>query len=101
MQGKGKFSKKLLGDKIRTQMVYHRIVFKAYANGITIKPIATQGIGDKCPLQEEMFLSNENIGFLKSFLNNFDSAKEILEGLSKKEENEPFTDELGRSARYG
>ena len=91
---KGKFSKKLLGEKIRTQMVSHRIVFKAYKNGITIKPILTQGIGGVkdlvgnplCPVQEEMFLTNENAEYLKMFLDAFKSAKDILNGLDKKEE---------------
>jgi len=97
---KHKFGKKLLGDKIRTQMVYHRIVFKAYQNGITIKPLGSQG-NVWCPAQEEIFLTNENAEFLLQFLQTCDSANKIVESLDKaKEEEKRFEDEFGRSARY-
>lgn len=100
-----KFPKKLLGHKTRTQMVMHRLVVKFYENGITIKPWKSQGLSEnKCPRQDEMFLTNENVEFLRGFLEVYDSAKKITENLddkNKTEKEEGFTDEFGRSARYG
>lgn len=79
-----KFSKKLLGRKIRTNMLMHRVVFKVYDNGITIKPWETQGVGTLCPKQEELFLTNECADYLFNQLLTFRQAKEITNVLNDK-----------------
>jgi len=84
-----KFSKKLLGHKTRTQMVMHRLVVKFYENGIIIKPWKSQGLSEnKCPRQDEMFLTNENVKFLRNFLEVYDSAKKIANNLDEEDKKE-------------
>jgi len=83
-----KFSKKILGKQIRTQMVMHRLSIKFYENGIVIKPWSKQGIYN-CPEQEAVFLTNENVDNLKNFLDMFYASKKILNNL-----DEPKPDEL-------
>lgn len=82
---KVKFSRKLLGKKIRTQMLMHRIVLKFYENGITIKAWKNQGVHN-CPLQEEIFLTNENADYLLEALGIVKSVKKMAENLEEKEE---------------
>jgi hypothetical protein len=84
---KNKFSKKLLGKKLRTVMTMHRISLKIYKNGIVIKPIWNQGLSSKiCPKQEAMFLTNENARHLLYFLSFLDTANKILDSLEDKNE---------------
>jgi hypothetical protein len=80
-----KFSKKLLGKHIRTQMVLHRLSIKFYENGIVMKPWGNQGIHN-CPQQEHIFISKENTDFLKSFLDLFDKSEKIVKSLDDQKE---------------
>ena len=82
---KPKLSRKILGKKIRTSMVMHRLVVKFYENGITIKPWKSQGKFD-CPQQEALFLTKENIKYLRGFLEAYADAEKITESLNNKEE---------------
>jgi len=61
-----KFSRRLLGKKIRTSVLMHRISIKVYENGYIIKPIGRMGMLKipYIPFQEEMFLTNECLDYL-------------------------------------
>ena len=101
-----KLSKKVLGKKLRTGLVPHRISVKAYENGVVIKPIGGMGIPLKkhwkkfniLPLkkhwkkfnifncieeQEPIFLTNECVEYLQSFYETVNTAKKITEELDK------------------
>jgi hypothetical protein len=81
---KPKFSKKLLGKKTRTRMVGHRICIKFYEYGITIRPLGTQGENKEiCPIQSELFLTGENVNYLKRLLDDYYTTKEILDNLNE------------------
>ena len=81
-----KFSKKILGKQIRTQMVMHRLSIKFYENGIVIKPWSKQGCS-KLQEQEAIFLTNENTDNLKNFLDMFYASKKILDNLDEPKDN--------------
>jgi hypothetical protein len=84
-----RISKKTKGKKLRTSMVMHRIVIKFYENGISIKPYASQGLGDKImPKQDEIFLTNENTKYLYKYLQSWKDMNEIVETLNDNDNNE-------------
>jgi len=79
---KKRFSTKLLGKKLRTSVLMHRISVKFYENGVTLKPIATQGTGDpNVIVPEPIFLCNDSANALWRFLDGLKKAQLIVEEL--------------------
>ena len=83
------FSSKILGKKLSTSMMVHRLSVKFYENGIVIKPIMKQGIScskkyeEQIDNQKAIFLTNENAETLTRFLVSFEKAKDISNQLEE------------------
>jgi len=76
------FPKLAMGKKLRTQRVYHRIVMKHYENGLYIKPLGNQGLGEmKMKKQDGLYITEENVGYLFEWLKVWESLKKMADTL--------------------
>jgi hypothetical protein len=97
------FSKKILGNKMDTRVMLHRISIKFYENGAVIKPIGKQGIAicealePQIENQNAMFLTNECLLYLKGTIRDHNQKVKLAEGIT-----ETFEEGVGKEewARY-
>jgi len=97
------FSKKILGKKLDTHMVLHRISIKFYENGAVIKPIGKQGIsiGNKYEHQinnqKAIFLTKENLDFLDVVIGSHNMKSIVAENIVDNNKSGP---DAGEWASY-